>query len=120
MREDREEVTKGVAVGHELAVAGDQGEAGVIVPPDDYFPKVREICAKWGILLIADDVQAGMGRTGTLWGMEHSGVAPDIMTMGKALGGAVIPIDNCIATEEVFSTMYENLTSTPRPSAATP
>jgi putrescine aminotransferase len=85
-----------------------QGEAGAIVPPADYFPKVREICDKWGILLIADEVQTGMGRTGKLWGMEHSGVAPDIMTMGKALGGAVIPIGNFIATEDVFSTMYEN------------
>jgi putrescine aminotransferase len=85
-----------------------QGEAGAIIPPADYFPKVREICDKWGILLIADEVQTGMGRTGKLWGMEHSGVAPDIMTMGKALGGAVIPIGNFIATEDVFSTMYEN------------
>jgi len=85
-----------------------QGEAGAIVPPDDYFPKVREICDKWGILLIADEVQTGMGRTGTLWGMEHWGVTPDIMTMGKALGGAVIPAGNIIATEDVFSVMYEN------------
>jgi putrescine aminotransferase len=85
-----------------------QGEAGAIIPPDDYFPKVREICDKWGILLIADEVQTGMGRTGKLWGMDRSGVAPDIMTMGKALGGAVIPIGNFIATEDVFSTMYDN------------
>ena len=85
-----------------------QGEAGAIIPPDDYFPKVREICDKWGILLIADEVQTGMGRTGTLWGMEHSGVSPDIMTMGKALGGAVIPAGNFIATEDVFSVMYDN------------
>ena len=49
-----------------------------------------------------------MGRTGKLWGIEHSGVAPDIMTMGKALGGAVIPIGNFIATEDVFSTMFDN------------
>jgi putrescine aminotransferase len=99
------------AVGFDVAafiVEPVQGEAGAIIPPADYFPKVREICDKWGILLIADEVQTGMGRTGKLWGMEHSGVAPDIMTMGKALGGAVIPIGNFIATEEVFSTMYEN------------
>ena len=99
------------AVGFDIAafiVEPIQGEAGVNIPPDDYFPKVREICDKWGILLIADEVQTGMGRTGKLWGMEHSGVAPDIMTMGKALGGAVIPIGNFIATEDVFSTMYEN------------
>ena len=99
------------AIGFDIAafiVEPVQGEAGAIIPPDDYFPKVREICDKWGILLIADEVQTGMGRTGKLWGMEHSGVAPDIMTMGKALGGAVIPIGNFIATEDVFSTMYEN------------
>lgn len=85
-----------------------QGEAGAIVPPADYFPKVREICDKWGLLLIADEVQTGMGRTGRLWGMEHWGVAPDIMAMGKALGGAVIPCGNFIATEDVFSTMFDN------------
>jgi putrescine aminotransferase len=99
------------AVGFDIAafiVEPVQGEAGVNMPPDDYFATVREICDKWGILLIADEVQTGMGRTGKLWGMDHSGVAPDIMTMGKALGGAVIPIGNFIATEDVFSTMYEN------------
>jgi putrescine aminotransferase len=85
-----------------------QGEAGAIVPPDDYFVKVREICDKWGILFIADEVQTGMGRIGSLWGMDHWGVAPDIMTMGKALGGAVIPVGNFIATEPVFEVMFDN------------
>ena len=85
-----------------------QGEAGVIEPPDDYFVKVREICDKWHILFIADEVQTGMGRTGKLWGMDNWGVAPDIMTMGKALGGAVIPIGNFIATPEVFEAFFEN------------
>ena len=86
-----------------------QGEAGAIVPPDDYFPKVRAICDKWGILFIADEVQTGMGRTGTLWGMDHwEDSAPDIMTMGKALGGAVIPVGNFMATPEVYEVMFEN------------
>jgi putrescine aminotransferase len=85
-----------------------QGEAGAIVPPDDYFPKVREICDKWGVLLIVDEVQTGMGRTGTLWGIEHWDCPPDIMTMGKALGGAVIPVGNFMATPEVFEAMFEN------------
>jgi putrescine aminotransferase len=85
-----------------------QGEAGAIVPPPDYFAKVREICDKWHILFIADEVQTGMGRTGKLWGMDNWGVAPDIMTMGKALGGAVIPIGNFIATAEVFEAFFEN------------
>ncbi len=85
-----------------------QGEAGAILPPPDYFAKVREICDKWHILFIADEVQTGMGRTGKLWGMDNWGVAPDIMTMGKALGGAVIPIGNFIATAEVFEAFFEN------------
>ena len=85
-----------------------QGEAGARVPPDDFFPKVREICDKWGVLFIADEVQTGMGRTGTLWGIEHWGVAPDIMTMGKALGGAVIPVGCFISTPEVFESFMEN------------
>jgi putrescine aminotransferase len=99
------------AVGFDIAafiVEPIQGEAGAIVPPDDYFPKVREVCDKWKILLIADEVQTGMGRTGKLWGMDNWDVAPDIMTMGKALGGAVIPIGNFIATPEVFESFFEN------------
>ncbi len=85
-----------------------QGEAGANVPPADYFAKVREICDKWNILLIADEVQTGMGRTGKFWGIENWGVAPDIMAMGKALGGAVIPVGNWMATERVFEVMFEN------------
>jgi len=85
-----------------------QGEAGARVPPDDFFPRVREICDEWGILFIADEVQTGMGRTGTLWGIEHWGVAPDIMTMGKALGGAVIPVGCFTSTPEVFEPLMEN------------
>jgi putrescine aminotransferase len=85
-----------------------QGEAGAIVPPSDYWPKVREICDKWGILLIVDEVQTGMGRTGKLWGIENWDCAPDIMAMGKALGGAVIPVGNFMATPAVFETMFEN------------
>ena len=85
-----------------------QGEAGAHVPPDDFFPRVREICDEWGILFIADEVQTGMGRTGTMWGIEHWGVAPDIMTMGKALGGAVIPVGCFISTAEVFEPLMEN------------
>ncbi len=85
-----------------------QGEAGAYVPPDDFFPKVREICDRWGVLLIVDEVQTGMGRTGTLWGIEHWGVTPDIMTMGKALGGAVIPVGCFISRPEVFEPLMEN------------
>jgi putrescine aminotransferase len=69
-----------------------QGEAGSIVPPDDYWPRVREICTKFGILMICDEVQTGLGRTGTLWGVDHWNVEPDIMMTAKSLGGGVMPI----------------------------
>jgi putrescine aminotransferase len=98
-------------IGHDIAafiVEPVQGEAGAIVPPDDYFPKVREICDRWDILFIADEVQTGMGRTGTFWGVEHWDVAPDIMGMGKAFGGGVIPAGNICVTPRVFECMFEN------------
>jgi len=98
-------------IGHDIAAfiaEPVQGEAGAIVPPDDYFPQVREICDKWGVLFIADEVQTGMGRTGTLWGIDHWDVAPDIMGMGKAFGGAIIPAGNIIVSERVFEVMFEN------------
>ncbi len=85
-----------------------QGEGGVIVPPDDYFPKVREICNRHGVLLIADEIQTGMGRTGKLFGIEHYGVAPDIMALGKAFGGAVMPIGAFISTKEIWQKMIPN------------
>ena len=85
-----------------------QGEAGAIVPPDDYLPRVREICTAWDVVFIADEVQTGMGRTGKLWGVDNWDVAPDIMTMGKAFGGAVIPCGNIVVTERVFHAMFAN------------
>ncbi len=85
-----------------------QGEGGVIVPPDDYLPRVRRICDEKNVLLILDEVQTGMGRTGKLWCFEHSGIVPDILTMAKALGGGVMPIGGFMATPEVFSVFDEN------------
>jgi len=69
-----------------------QGEAGVIIPPDDYLPGVRALCTRRGVLLIVDEVQTGLGRTGKMFACEHWGVTPDILTMAKALGGGVMPI----------------------------
>ena len=85
-----------------------QGEAGAIVPPDDYLPRVRQICTDWDVVMIADEVQTGMGRTGKLWGVDNWDVAPDIMTMGKAFGGAVIPCGNIVVTPKVFHAMFAN------------
>lgn len=85
-----------------------QGEAGAVVPPDDYFPRVRELCTRYGALLIADEVQTGMGRTGKLWGVDHWDVAPDIMCLGKSLGGGVMPLSAFISTAEIWEVMIPN------------
>jgi putrescine aminotransferase len=74
-----------------------QGEAGVILPPQGYLREVRAICDRRGVLLIADEIQTGLGRTGRLFCLEHDGVVPDIMTLSKALGGGVIPIGAFLA-----------------------
>ena len=85
-----------------------QGEAGAILPPDDYWPKLREICDRYGVLLIADEVQTGLGRTGTLFGVDHWNVTPDIICLGKALGGGVIPCSAFFATPKVWACMEPN------------
>lgn len=85
-----------------------QGEAGVIIPPDGYLPAVREICDAAGALLILDEVQTGLGRTGALFACEHYGVAPDIMTLGKALGGGVMPIGAFVARPQLWEVFRDN------------
>ena len=86
-----------------------QGESGAIVPPDDFWPRIRAATKKHGVLLIADEVQTGMGRTGKLWGVEHWGVVPDILTVAKSLGGGVMPISAVSTTEEIYHPMmYPN------------
>jgi putrescine aminotransferase len=86
-----------------------QGEAGAIVPPDDFWPRIRESTRKYGALLIADEVQTGLGRTGKLWGVDHWNVVPDILAVAKSLGGGVMPISAVSTTEEIFQPMmYPN------------
>jgi putrescine aminotransferase len=86
-----------------------QGESGAIVPPDDFWPRIRAATKKYGVLLIADEVQTGMGRTGKLWGVEHWDVVPDILTVAKSLGGGVMPISAVTTTEEIYQPMmYPN------------
>lgn len=82
-----------------------QGEAGAIVPPDDYWPHVREVTRHYGVLLIADEVQTGMGRTGRLWGLDHWEVVPDILAIAKSLGGGVMPVSAFCSTEEIWQCM---------------
>jgi len=85
-----------------------QGEGGIIVPDDGYFPAVRALCDKYEALLIADEVQTGMGRTGKFWCMDHWNVTPDLLTTGKSFGGAVMPIGACVGTEKVWEKMMPN------------
>ena len=77
-----------------------QGESGVFAATDDYLRNLRELTTRKGILLILDEIQTGVGRTGKLFGFEHAGVRPDIMTLGKGLGGGV-PLAALVAREEV-------------------
>lgn len=74
-----------------------QGEAGVIIPPDGYLKRLREIADKYGVALIFDEIQTGLGRTGTMWRCDYEGVTPDIMTFGKASSGGLVPITGIIA-----------------------
>jgi ornithine--oxo-acid transaminase len=77
-----------------------QGEGGVVVPPDGYLRKVREICSARGVALIADEIQTGLGRTGKLFCSEWEEVRPDVTVVGKALGGGVYPVSAVLADEE--------------------
>ncbi len=85
-----------------------QGEGGVNVPSDEYLPAVRRLCDEFGALLIFDEVQTGLGRTGKMFACEHWNVAPDIICLAKALGGGVMPIGATVATEAVFSKLFAN------------
>jgi acetylornithine/LysW-gamma-L-lysine aminotransferase len=79
-----------------------QGEGGVRVPPDGYLREVREICDEKGILMVADEVQTGFGRTGKVFACEHSKITPDIMCLAKAVGGG-LPLGITLATQEIMS-----------------
>ena len=89
-----------IAVGEKVAaiiVEPIQGEGGVIIPPEGYLKELRRIADEYGCCLIFDEIQTGLGRTGTMWRCDHEGVTPDIMTYGKASSGGVVPITGIIA-----------------------
>ena len=83
-----------------------QGEGGIIVPPDGYLKALRTACDRNGALLIFDEVQTGLGRTGTMWGCDYEGVQPDILTSAKSLGGGVMPIGAMVGTPDVWDAIY--------------
>ncbi|UJR28077.1 hypothetical protein I4U23_009333 [Adineta vaga] len=84
------------------------GEGGVIVPSDDYFPGVRRLCDKYGVLFIADEIQTGMGRTGKMFCVEHWNVEPDIICLGKAFGGGIMPAGAFIGSEKLWAPIFDN------------
>jgi putrescine aminotransferase len=100
-----DQVGKGVAA---VIMEPIQGEAGAIVPPEDFWPRIRKACNEYGALLIADEVQTGMGRTGKMFGVEHWDVVPDIMCMGKALGGGVMPLSAFISKPQLWHVLEDN------------
>jgi ornithine--oxo-acid transaminase len=79
-----------------------QGEAGVVVPDDGYLIGVRGLCSKYNVLMIADEVQTGLARTGRMLACDHEGVKPDILILGKALSGGVLPVSCALANDEVM------------------
>jgi acetylornithine/LysW-gamma-L-lysine aminotransferase len=81
-----------------------QGEGGIILPPPDYLKGVRELCDRRGVLMIADEVQTGLGRTGKMWAVENFGVVPDVLTAAKGLAGGV-PIGATVARKEILRSL---------------
>jgi ornithine--oxo-acid transaminase len=80
-----------------------QGEGGIIIPPEGYLKRIRELCTKHNVLLMLDEVQTGLARTGKMFAFEHEGVKPDVLILGKALGGGLLPVSACVGTREVMS-----------------
>jgi len=83
-----------------------QGEAGIIVPPDDYLPRLRALCTERNALMIADEIQSGLARTGCTFACDHWGVVPDIYLLGKALGGGVVPVSAVVANREILGVLH--------------
>ncbi|HEV7361401.1 MAG TPA: ornithine--oxo-acid transaminase, partial [Mycobacterium sp.] len=83
-----------------------QGEAGIIVPPDDYLPAVRAMCSDYNVLMIADEIQSGLARTGHTFACDHWGVVPDVYLLGKALGGGVMPLSAVVADRRILGVLH--------------
>ncbi|BBZ26812.1 ornithine--oxo-acid transaminase [Mycolicibacterium madagascariense] len=83
-----------------------QGEAGIIVPPADYLPTVRALCTQHDVLMIADEIQSGLARTGRTFACDHWGVVPDVYLLGKALGGGVVPLSAVVADRAVLGVLH--------------
>jgi ornithine--oxo-acid transaminase len=83
-----------------------QGEAGIVVPPDDYLPVVRALCSEHNVLMIADEIQSGLARTGYTFACDRWGVVPDVYLLGKALGGGVVPLSAVVADRDILGVLH--------------
>ena len=83
-----------------------QGEAGVVIPPAGYLAAARSICDEAGVLLVADEVQSGLGRAGRRFACDHEHVQPDLYLLGKALGGGILPVSAVVGTDEVLGVLH--------------
>jgi len=82
-----------------------QGESGVIIPPEGYLREVRALCSAHGVLMIADEIQSGLGRTGRTFACDHEGVVPDLYLLGKALGGGIVPVSAVVGDADVLGVL---------------
>jgi ornithine--oxo-acid transaminase len=82
-----------------------QGEAGVLIPPDGYLRGIRELCTRHDVLFAADEIQAGLGRTGKTFACDHEDVVPDLYILGKALGGGIVPVSAVVANRDVLGVL---------------
>ncbi|WP_393085958.1 ornithine--oxo-acid transaminase [Streptomyces sp. LN704] len=82
-----------------------QGEAGVVIPDDGYLAGVRELTSRANCLFVADEIQSGLGRTGTTLAVDHEGVVPDLLLLGKALGGCIVPVSAVVARRDVLDVL---------------
>lgn len=85
-----------------------QGEGGIVESPQGYLKAAKEICRKYGVIFVLDEIQTGLGRTGNLFAFEEEDVVPDLLLLAKALGGGIIPIGACIASEDVYNEDFGN------------
>jgi ornithine--oxo-acid transaminase len=83
-----------------------QGEAGVLIPPDGFLAAARAICTEHNVLLIADEIQSGLGRTGELFAYQHEGIVPDVLIIGKALSGGFYPVSAVLASREILGVLH--------------
>ncbi|MFG6115649.1 aspartate aminotransferase family protein [Halobacillus sp. MO56] len=103
-----------------------QGAGGVLIPPDDYFPAIRQLCDEYGVLFIADEVITGFGRTGKMFGLEHSDVVPDVMTFAKGVTSGYIPLGGVVISDSIHEvlkahskgTLFHGFTYSGHPTAA--